>query len=450
MPPGNGLPSVTIHYAQTLDGRIATRGGESRWISGEGTLAFAHRLRATHDAILVGVGTVLRDDPHLTVRLAEGADPLRVVVDSALRTPPVANVLRDGAAAGTVLATTERALADRLAAMRALGARVLVGRADGEGHVDLADLLARLGSLGVSSLLVEGGAGIITAFLRASLVDRFVVCIAPKVLGRGIEGVGDLGIAHLAGALALADVQVERVGDDLVVDARLGAAKRPSAKRQAPGARAVWFSAPRAVEVRDEALPAVGAVEVRVRAELSAVSHGTEMLVYRGLVAPQTALDLPTLRGSFAFPIKYGYASVGRVVEAGAAVAGLQVGDRVFALHPHQSEYVVPAASLVRLPVGLPPEAGVFAANVETALNVLLDAPPRLGETWYDRLGASLTDRRPAASGRNGGRLRPGRDRAATDTVAVPLRRRAHHRRRRLSAAAGVGQAARRRRRPCS
>jgi 2-desacetyl-2-hydroxyethyl bacteriochlorophyllide A dehydrogenase len=145
-------------------------------------------------------------------------------------------------------------------------------------------------------------------------------------------------------------------------------------------ATAVWFPRAREVELREEALPDLADDAIRVRAVASGLSHGTEMLVYRGQVPQGTALDLPTLRGSFEFPIKYGYASVGRVLEVGAAVTRLAEGDLVFALHPHQTEYIVPASLAAPLPVGLPPELGVFTANLETALNILLDAHPRLGE----------------------------------------------------------------------
>jgi 2-desacetyl-2-hydroxyethyl bacteriochlorophyllide A dehydrogenase len=124
----------------------------------------------------------------------------------------------------------------------------------------------------------------------------------------------------------------------------------------------------------------VGPGDVRVRAIASAISHGTEMLVYRGQVPPDLELDLSTLQGSFAFPIKYGYACVGQVVEVGADVAGLAQGDRVFVHHPHQTEYVVPASLPLRLPPGLASELGVFVANLETAVNVTLDAGLRLGE----------------------------------------------------------------------
>lgn len=145
-------------------------------------------------------------------------------------------------------------------------------------------------------------------------------------------------------------------------------------------AESVWIAAPGVVAVREEALPAVGPGDVHVRALVSGISHGTEMLVYRGQAPPDLPLDLPTLQGSFRFPIKYGYASVGRVAAVGPGVEDLRPGDLVFVHHPHQTEYVVPSALPVRLPPDLPAEAGVFVANLETAVNVLLDAGPRLGE----------------------------------------------------------------------
>jgi 2-desacetyl-2-hydroxyethyl bacteriochlorophyllide A dehydrogenase len=142
----------------------------------------------------------------------------------------------------------------------------------------------------------------------------------------------------------------------------------------------VWFAGPRQVELRSEAEAPLGPSDVRVRTIASAISHGTEMLVFRGQVPDGLELDLPTLEGSFAFPIKYGYASVGRIVEAGSDVQNLTVGDNVFVLHPHQTEYVVPASMPIRLPDGLDPSLGAFLANVETATNIVLDAAPRLGE----------------------------------------------------------------------
>ena len=214
-------PVVTLSYAQTLDGRLATSTGSSQWISSPESLRFSHELRANHDAIMVGVGTVCKDDPRLTVRFAAGRNPLRVVVDSTLRTPLTAAVLTKGAAPSTVLAVTDRAPAAKCDRVRALGAAVLCLPTDAGGGVDLFALLAALHRRGVGSVLVEGGARVITALLQARLADRLVVCVAPKILGAGIEAVGDLGIRELALTLLMADTSVTRCGVDLVLDGRI-------------------------------------------------------------------------------------------------------------------------------------------------------------------------------------------------------------------------------------
>ena len=144
----------------------------------------------------------------------------------------------------------------------------------------------------------------------------------------------------------------------------------------------VWFTSPRTVELRSASASPPLTGEVRVEALYSGISHGSEMMVYRGEVPPELALDssLPTLQGSFSFPVKYGYASVGRVVDVGSDVSELAEGELVFAFNPHETCYTVPAAVLIKLPRELDPRLGVFAANVETAVNALLDAAPRLGE----------------------------------------------------------------------
>jgi 2-desacetyl-2-hydroxyethyl bacteriochlorophyllide A dehydrogenase len=144
-------------------------------------------------------------------------------------------------------------------------------------------------------------------------------------------------------------------------------------------ARAVWFAAPRTAELRRERVPPPGPGEVRVRSVVSAISHGTEMLVYRGEVPEGTALDLPTFAGDFSFPIKHGYATVGRVLDSGDG--HLSPGDLLFVHHPHQEVFTVAADLPVRLPNSTDPTTGVFFANLETALNVVHDTPLRLGET---------------------------------------------------------------------
>src|SRR5215203_2427940 len=168
-------PFVTLSYAQTLDGRLATSTGSSQWISAPESLRLSHELRAEHDAIMVGVGTVCVDNPRLTVRLAAGCNPLRVVVDRTLRTPLAAAVLMEGAAPGTVVAVTDSAPAAKRDKVRALGANVLCLPTDARGRVDLVTLLTALRQLGVGSVLVEGGAQMITALLQARQIDRLVV-----------------------------------------------------------------------------------------------------------------------------------------------------------------------------------------------------------------------------------------------------------------------------------
>ncbi|HET7270703.1 MAG TPA: RibD family protein, partial [Rubrobacter sp.] len=214
-------PAVTVSYAQTLDGRVATATGESKWISCPDSLRFAHEMRAGHDAVLVGAGTVCKDDPRLTVRHVRGTNPLRVVVDSTLRTPSGAAVLADGAATATVLAVTDRAPRERREKALSSGATVLILPSNLDGRVDLEALLEKLVGLGVGSVMVEGGATMITSFLRARLVDRLAVCVAPKILGDGIEAIGDLGIRDLSSSLTLADATVEPYGVDLILSGRV-------------------------------------------------------------------------------------------------------------------------------------------------------------------------------------------------------------------------------------
>ena len=213
-------PLVTVHYAQTLDGRLATRTGDSQWISGQPSLVLAHRLRSLHDAVLVGAGTVIADDPRLTARLVEGPSPTRVVVDSTLRLPPDAQLVTDGAAP-TILATTRRAPASRRRAFRESGSEILVLPATSEGRVDLEALLDDLGARGITSVLVEGGGQLITAMLRERRVRRLVVSIAPLVLGSGIDAVGELDILRLRDALAFRRASFSQLGEDVIFDGEL-------------------------------------------------------------------------------------------------------------------------------------------------------------------------------------------------------------------------------------
>jgi 3,4-dihydroxy 2-butanone 4-phosphate synthase/GTP cyclohydrolase II len=207
-------PYVVVKYAQTLDGRIATSTGDSRWISGEEERRASHALRAACDAVLVGVGTVLADDPRLTVRMVPGASPIRVVVDSALRIPDTARVLADDAA--TTILTTRASSAARRDELRARDVSVLVVPAGRDG-VDLEAALEALHAAGVRSLLVEGGARVITSSLSSGLADRLVVAIAPRVLGSGTDAVRDLGVTEVARSLRIQGRSVHVAGDDVLI-----------------------------------------------------------------------------------------------------------------------------------------------------------------------------------------------------------------------------------------
>jgi GTP cyclohydrolase II len=209
-------PYVVLKYAQTVDGRIATRRGEAKWISSEAERRISHGLRAACDAVLVGVGTAIIDDPQLTVRMVPGRSPLRVVLDSTLRLPSTSRVLDDGA--GTVVITTEPSSEERRAALRARAVGVHFVDASPRG-VELAGALQALRELGVGSLLVEGGARVITSFFAEKLVDRLVVGIAPTIMGTGIDAVGDLGVARVSESVRLTNRSVHQAGGDLLVAA---------------------------------------------------------------------------------------------------------------------------------------------------------------------------------------------------------------------------------------
>jgi diaminohydroxyphosphoribosylaminopyrimidine deaminase/5-amino-6-(5-phosphoribosylamino)uracil reductase len=206
-----GRPFVTAKFAMSLDGKIATRTGESRWITGEEARRHSHRLRHMHDAILVGVNTVMTDDPELTARLdgEEGRQPLRVVVDSQLRIRQSARIV----SAGTLIATTRTG--------RVGAAEVVKLPAAENGRVSLPALLDELGRRKLLSVLVEGGGEVHASFFAERLVDKVHAYVAPRVIGgREAPGpVGGPGIEHLADAIPLHEVDITRLGDDMLITA---------------------------------------------------------------------------------------------------------------------------------------------------------------------------------------------------------------------------------------
>ena len=221
-------PWVVLKAAMTLDGRIATATGDSKWITSEAARGLVHRWRDQLDAVLVGVGTAKADDPNLTARVEGGRDPLRVVVDSKLRLPTSAKVLP-----GAIVACAEDAPKSRATALEAAGAQIVRCRKTADNRVDLADLLAKLGARDVVSVLVEGGAALHGSFLQAGLWDELRLFVAPKILGDGaLAWAGLPAPAEMAAALSLDNLTSEPAGPDLLLRARpqrprpRGAAKR--------------------------------------------------------------------------------------------------------------------------------------------------------------------------------------------------------------------------------
>ena len=212
------LPFVVLKTAMTLDGKIATAAGKSQWITGEAARQRVHEMRDVADAIVVGIGTVLADDPSLTTRLADGTgrNPLRVIVDSSARTPLAAKVVQDGAAK-TLVAVTCAAPEERCAALEAAGADVVCA---GEGErVDLTALMRLLAARDLTSVFVEGGGTLNFSLLAAGLVDKVHAFIAPKIVGgkAALTSVEGEGFAELADAVELKELTTEPVGADILL-----------------------------------------------------------------------------------------------------------------------------------------------------------------------------------------------------------------------------------------
>jgi diaminohydroxyphosphoribosylaminopyrimidine deaminase/5-amino-6-(5-phosphoribosylamino)uracil reductase len=215
-----GRPLVIAKAACSLDGKIATRTGDSQWLTSEKARAFGHRLRHECDAILVGVETVLADDPQLTARLSRrrSKDPIRVVLDSRLRIPLSARLLHLDSSSPTWIVCTAVAPSDKIRGLEALGATVLVLPAE-VGRVALQSLLEELGRQRLQSLLVEGGAEVLGAFFAKRLVDKFYFFYAPKFLGsqEALSVIGGEGVTRLAEAHQARDLSLRRLGPDHMV-----------------------------------------------------------------------------------------------------------------------------------------------------------------------------------------------------------------------------------------
>jgi diaminohydroxyphosphoribosylaminopyrimidine deaminase/5-amino-6-(5-phosphoribosylamino)uracil reductase len=204
-----GMPFVTLKFAQSIDGRIATRIGHSQWISSPESLVLSHKLRGINDAILVGSGTLRKDNPQLTTRLVKGLNPIRIVLSQSGKFPLKRALFTDGQSP-TFVATSVSQIRNSKRPFEFIALRKQAA------GLNLRDLLRKLGEMGIVSLLVEGGGGVLTSFMKQRLVNKLVVCIAPMVIGKGIEAMGDLGIAKIDKAINFENPEIKQFGTDIV------------------------------------------------------------------------------------------------------------------------------------------------------------------------------------------------------------------------------------------
>jgi diaminohydroxyphosphoribosylaminopyrimidine deaminase/5-amino-6-(5-phosphoribosylamino)uracil reductase len=212
-----GRPFVTLKLAQTIDGRIATITGDSQWISSPGSLKLAHQLRAENDAVMVGAGTIRADNPALTVRLVKGKNPYRIVVVGRGPFPVGCQLAKRNTDSRTIVAATPDVVEKLSRRARACGLTFWEVRPERSGRLDPADLMKKAAAFGLQSILVEGGSALCTSLLKAQVVDKIVLVIAPRIIGEGKPSIGDLGIRKLVEAVQLESATLRQVGPDMVV-----------------------------------------------------------------------------------------------------------------------------------------------------------------------------------------------------------------------------------------
>lgn len=220
---GRHRPFVILKGAVSLDGMVATLGGESQWLTSAASRRHGRGLRGEVDAVLVGVGTVQRDNPRLTTRIqgGKGHDPIRVLVDSRLRAHPEAQIFRVRSRAPTWVMTTDEAPRLRQKDLELAGAKVFRCPQDALGQVDLAAMLRLLADCGVMSLLVEGGPTLASHLVASHLADRLILYIAMKLLGKGLPFLAELSVPSLSGAIGLASPRIAWIGSELCLTAEL-------------------------------------------------------------------------------------------------------------------------------------------------------------------------------------------------------------------------------------
>lgn len=213
----HGVPFTTIKVAQTLDGQIATKTGHSQWISGPASRKYAHLLRKQHDAVMVGAGTAVADNPQLNLRHVRGINPKRILLDARLRTPAEANLFQAEDIEKTIVITGESAPQKKLEQLQQKGVQIIFSPLNSSVLIDLPQLWKILGARGITSLLVEGGGQLITSIFQQRLANRLVTAIAPMLSGQGVPYLGDLGITRIDHSIRLTNLRRILKADDTLI-----------------------------------------------------------------------------------------------------------------------------------------------------------------------------------------------------------------------------------------
>ena len=214
----NKRPFVIVKVAMSLDGRIATSTGSSKYITSREARTYVHGLRSEVDAVMVGLNTVLRDNPELTPRLVKGKDPMKIVVDSKLKIPKSCNLMKEPKK--LIIAATNKAPKSSIKRLQHKGATVIIAKSK-NGMVDLEDLMKQLGKHEITSVMIEGGSQLNSSAIKAGVVDKVLIFTAPKLIGNGIGAIGSLGIKKISNAIDIKNPVCRRIGNDMMVEGYL-------------------------------------------------------------------------------------------------------------------------------------------------------------------------------------------------------------------------------------
>ena len=208
------MPWVSLKAAQTLDGRIADVYGESKWITSEASRKEVHKLRSTHDAVLIGAGTLIKDNPRLNVRHVDGQQPCRVVIDEKLESPSDSNLFNISEGDKTLLFTTSNVNGEKLKSIEDNGVKII--KYNSVNGIDIKWMLGKLAAHGISSVLVEGGGMVFSSFLDSGLVDRYIIFVNPSFMGSGLDTFNTDGFS-VSNRLELKELSIELIGKDIMV-----------------------------------------------------------------------------------------------------------------------------------------------------------------------------------------------------------------------------------------